>query len=109
MLYIHLFNHLFNARKKEVKIFLCGDFINDYEGISGYEEFRGDLSLMYFVKVNLSTCELLSLELIPLQIRHFRLNRASPKDTEWLLNVLNREGKRLNSHFQKTNNAFCWP
>ncbi|MHC4180350.1 MAG: CapA family protein, partial [Planctomycetota bacterium] len=25
----------------------CGDFINDYEGIRGYEEFRGDLSLMY--------------------------------------------------------------
>ncbi len=25
----------------------CGDFLNDYEGISGYEEFRGDLSLMY--------------------------------------------------------------
>jgi poly-gamma-glutamate synthesis protein (capsule biosynthesis protein) len=26
----------------------CGDFINDYEGITGYEAFRGDLGLMYF-------------------------------------------------------------
>jgi len=26
----------------------CGDFITDYEGISGYETFRGDLALMYF-------------------------------------------------------------
>jgi len=26
----------------------CGDFLNDYEGITGYEEFRGDLTLMYF-------------------------------------------------------------
>ncbi|MGH1571072.1 CapA family protein [Methylobacterium sp. P31] len=26
----------------------CGDFLNDYEGIVGHEEFRGDLTLMYF-------------------------------------------------------------
>jgi len=26
----------------------CGDFLNDYEGIRGYEEYRGDLALMYF-------------------------------------------------------------
>jgi poly-gamma-glutamate capsule biosynthesis protein CapA/YwtB (metallophosphatase superfamily) len=25
----------------------CGDFLNDYEGISGYEVFRSDLRLMY--------------------------------------------------------------
>ena len=29
----------------------CGDFINDYEGIRGYEEFRDDLVLMYFAEV----------------------------------------------------------
>ena len=26
----------------------CGDFLNDYEGIRGYEAFRADLALMYF-------------------------------------------------------------
>ena len=30
----------------------CGDFLNDYEGIEGYEEFRGDLALMYFADVD---------------------------------------------------------
>ena len=30
----------------------CGDFLNDYEGIAGYEEYRGDLSLMYFADVD---------------------------------------------------------
>lgn len=30
----------------------CGDFINDYEGIGGYESFRGDLRLMYFVDLD---------------------------------------------------------
>ena len=28
----------------------CGDFLNDYEGIAGYEEYRSHLVLMYFVK-----------------------------------------------------------
>jgi len=27
----------------------CGDFINDYEGISGNEEFRFELALAYFL------------------------------------------------------------
>jgi poly-gamma-glutamate capsule biosynthesis protein CapA/YwtB (metallophosphatase superfamily) len=26
----------------------CGDCLNDYEGIGGYEEYRSDLALMYF-------------------------------------------------------------
>jgi hypothetical protein len=26
----------------------CGDFITDYEGIEGYEQFRGDLAIAYF-------------------------------------------------------------
>ena len=29
----------------------CGDAINDYEGISGYGQFRGDLRLLYVASV----------------------------------------------------------
>jgi poly-gamma-glutamate synthesis protein (capsule biosynthesis protein) len=29
----------------------CGDFLDDYEGIAGYEEYRGDLGLIYFASV----------------------------------------------------------
>ncbi|MCZ6828873.1 MAG: CapA family protein, partial [Gammaproteobacteria bacterium] len=43
-------------------IYGCGDFINDYEGISGHEQYRGDLSLMYFVGVEPSTGKLNRLE-----------------------------------------------
>ena len=32
--------------------FLCGDFINDHEGISGYEVYRGDLAIMYLVNLD---------------------------------------------------------
>jgi poly-gamma-glutamate synthesis protein (capsule biosynthesis protein) len=68
----------------------CGDFINDYEGISGYEQYRGDLSLMYFPTVSAVSGELLALHMVPLQIRSFRLVRASLADARWLCNVLVR-------------------
>jgi poly-gamma-glutamate synthesis protein (capsule biosynthesis protein) len=62
----------------------CGDFIDDYEGISGYEQYRDDLALMYFPSLSPQTGQLLALEMTPLQIRHIRLNRASAADTQWL-------------------------
>ncbi|WP_262982399.1 CapA family protein [Sulfuriferula multivorans] len=34
-------------REKPV-LYGCGDFLNDYEGISGHEQYRGELALMYF-------------------------------------------------------------
>ena len=34
--------------KNKLILYGCGDFLNDYEGIWGYESFRGDLGLMYF-------------------------------------------------------------
>lgn len=71
----------------------CGDFLNDYEGISGYEIYRDDLTLMYFARVDPSTGKLSQLRMTPMQIKHFRLNRASRADTEWLKDVLNREGE----------------
>ncbi len=62
----------------------CGDFLNDYEGISGYEEFRGDLSLMYLPKLCAAAGKLVELHLVPFQLSQFRLRRASPADTIWL-------------------------
>jgi poly-gamma-glutamate capsule biosynthesis protein CapA/YwtB (metallophosphatase superfamily) len=75
----------------------CGDFIDDYEGITGYEEFRDDLVLMYFPKVRIEDGSLVSLEMVPLQIHNMRLNRASHADAEWLARTLDREGKALNT------------
>ncbi len=71
----------------------CGDFINDYEGIGGYEVFRGDLSLMYFLDIDPASGALTGLEMVPLQIRKFSLDRASKPDAMWLRNTLHREGQ----------------
>ena len=68
----------------------CGDFINDYEGIRGYEEYRSDLSLMYFATLNPGRGDLVRLRMTPLQIRQMRLNRAAPHDAEWLTDTLTR-------------------
>ena len=81
--------------KERLILYGCGDFINDYEGIGGYEEFRADLSLMYFATIDPATGKLNALQMIPTQIKRFRVNRASMNDTRWLKNILNREGVRL--------------
>jgi poly-gamma-glutamate synthesis protein (capsule biosynthesis protein) len=73
----------------------CGDFLNDYEGISGYESYRGDLSLMYFLSVDAASGKLLRLWMVPLQMRRFRLQRASAQDTRWLRDRLDREVRRV--------------
>ena len=70
----------------------CGDFITDYEGISGYEEFRSDLALMYLVKMDAQQGRLIEVRLVPMQARRFRLNRVSKADAQWLCNLLNDLG-----------------
>ena len=71
----------------------CGDFINDYEGISSYEEFRGDLVLMYLPHIETATGRLLSLKMVPMRIMRFQLRRPLPADAEWLHRVLTRESR----------------
>lgn len=73
----------------------CGDFLNDYEGIRGYEAFRGDLTLMYLASVDPASGRLVRLRMVPMQLRHLRLHRASRHDAEWLCGVMDREGGHL--------------
>ena len=75
----------------------CGDMLSDYEGISGHEEFRGDLGLMYFPSLDPATGRLVRLELTPTRLRKLRINRAAPEEAQWLADVLNREGGPLGS------------
>ena len=75
----------------------CGDFITDYEGISGYEQFRGDLSMMYLPEFG-ATGALSALRMIPFQMHRFRLNRAAPCDVQWLQQRLERETASFGTH-----------
>ncbi len=76
--------------RNKLILYGCGDCINDYEGIGGYEVFRGDLVLMYFPAVSAIDGTLSALEMVPMQIRNMRLNRVSAGDRAWLADTLNR-------------------
>jgi poly-gamma-glutamate capsule biosynthesis protein CapA/YwtB (metallophosphatase superfamily) len=68
--------------KKKLILYGCGDLINDYEGIYGYDEFRADLSLLYIV--SFTDCgDLNSCKLIPMKLCRFRLNQADEKECKW--------------------------
>ncbi|KAF0220757.1 MAG: putative enzyme of poly-gamma-glutamate biosynthesis [Geobacteraceae bacterium] len=81
-------------------IYGCGDFINDYEGISGYEWYRGDLGLMYFVRMDPTIGKLAGLRMIPTQVKRFRVTRAAKTDAIWLRDTLNREGKQFGTRVE---------
>ena len=75
----------------------CGDFLTDYEGISGYEMFRGDLALMYLIEIDSHNGELITARLAPMRMRRFRLERASGAHAEWLCNLLNELGAQFST------------
>jgi len=73
----------------------CGDFLTDYEGIRGYEEYRDDLGLMYFPALDPASGGLLRLGMSPTRLKNLRVNHASRQEAQWLADVLNREGQAL--------------
>lgn len=87
--------------KEKLIIYGAGDFFNDYEGISGQEEYRGELSLMYFPEVDFSTGKLRSLKLVPMKTKKFQLHRANERDSLWMERVLEREGAKLGTHVRR--------
>lgn len=73
----------------------CGDLINDYEGITGHEAYRGDLGLMYFLSMDNASGQLSKLEMRAFLRRSFRLNTATPEDASWLAKKLDEECARF--------------
>ncbi len=78
--------------RERLIVYGCGDFINDYEGIGGHEEYRDDLTLMYFARL---APRLESLRMVPMQIRKFRLAQARERDIEWIRKTLDRQSEKL--------------
>jgi len=81
--------------RERLILYGCGDFLNDYEGIPGYEWFRPDLTLMYFPTFEADTGRLLRLVLVPTRIGNLRVNQASAEEVAWLAGTLNQEGRPL--------------
>jgi len=85
----------------------CGDFLNDYEGISGHESFRPELALMVFPSFDAATGKLLRLALTPTRIGRFRVNFANKEEAAWLAAMLDREGRSFGTRVElETQNRF---
>lgn len=64
----------------------CGDTVDDYEGITGYEAFRPELRLLYFVAIEPGGN--IGLRMVPMRMRRMRLERVARADTEWLRSTM---------------------
>lgn len=73
----------------------CGDFLNDCEGIRGYEEFRGDLAIMYLADLEPGSGALAGLDMVPFRMQRFQLVRPLVADVAWLCETLGRESATL--------------
>jgi poly-gamma-glutamate capsule biosynthesis protein CapA/YwtB (metallophosphatase superfamily) len=78
----------------------CGDFIDDYEGITGHEHYRDDLRLLYFPSIDPESGRLTGLRMAPMRARRMRLGPAPPEDAEWLRGLINRISHRFGAQVE---------
>ncbi len=78
----------------------CGDLINDYEGIGGYEKYRGDLGLTYVVTMGSHGLE--TLEMTPMRMRGFRAERVTGPEVEWLASTLDCHSRMFETGIRVT-------
>ncbi len=99
LLHGHSSHHVMGVEVYRGKTILygCGDILNDYEGITGNEAYRGDLGLMYFPTLDSASGNLLHLSMTPTRTHRLRINRASPEATAWLFRTMERECSKLDT------------
>ncbi len=86
--------------RRKLVIYGCGDLVTDYEGIGGYEDWRGDLGGMYFATFSLPEKKLTDLQVVPTQMRKMKLRRAGADDARWLAQTLARISERFDTGFE---------
>lgn len=85
------------VHRERLILYGCGDLVDDYEGIAGYEEYRDDLRLLHLVSLEPSTGRLVDLRMLPVQARRLRLHHADTADRAWLAEVLDRVSRPFGS------------
>ena len=81
----------------------CGDFLNDYEGIHGHEEFRPGLALMYFLDIADDAGRTQQLNIVPMRVRQMRLLHAGAAESDWLAAKLDEVSRPFETRVDKTN------
>jgi poly-gamma-glutamate capsule biosynthesis protein CapA/YwtB (metallophosphatase superfamily) len=83
--------------RQKLILYGCGDLVDDYEGISGHQQYRDDLRLLYFPQLDPTSGKLVELHMAPLHARQMRLHRASDSDGRWLRKTLDKVSRRFGS------------
>lgn len=65
-------------------IYGCGDLINDYEGIGAHGALRSDVGCLYFATLAAGSGQIVSLDIVPLQLKRFGLTRADAAARRWI-------------------------
>lgn len=104
LIHDHSSHHVkgFEVYDERLILYGCGDFLTDYEGISGHEQYRDDLGLMYFPVLDPETGQLKSMTMIPTQLGQFRLKRPGEDNLNKLESVLRRELDKFNIDIKRT-------
>jgi poly-gamma-glutamate synthesis protein (capsule biosynthesis protein) len=80
----------------------CGEVIDDYEGIGGCEDYRDDLRVLFFARVDPHTGRTVGLRMAPMQVHRMRLHTADDADTDQLHQLLSRISHDFGSRFDRT-------
>lgn len=79
----------------------CGDLVTDYEGIRGYERWRGDLGALYLATVSTRDGSLRALRLAPTRMERLRLTLAGADDVRWLRDRLSAVSAPFGVHLEQ--------
>ncbi|MEU5977014.1 CapA family protein [Streptomyces sp. NPDC047315] len=82
------------AYRGALVLYGCGDLVNDYEGISGHEEYRDDLRLLYLVSLAADGA-FHEVRMVALRARRLRLEHAPDEDAAWLQRTVARVSGRF--------------
>lgn len=83
----------------------CGDAVNDYEGIKGFEAYRNDLRLLYFASIEPGSGTLTTLHMTPPRSHRMRLEHASHQDADWLRSTLQHISRRFQTRVELDSDA----
>lgn len=78
----------FEVHAGKLILYGCGDLINDYEGIGLHGDLRSDVGCWYAASLDARSGSLRALEIVPMQVRQFRLRHPSPAAFQWLTDLL---------------------
>jgi poly-gamma-glutamate capsule biosynthesis protein CapA/YwtB (metallophosphatase superfamily) len=104
VVYGHSSHHVKTAEIYSGRLVLygCGDFLNDYEGITGYESFRSDLTLMYLPAIDARISRIVEVRLVPMRLALFRLKHAAEDDAKFLRSLLDQLGAPVSTRTELT-------